>query len=211
MSYPTTGATGNAPVRRPAVVTAAVALLLLMAIGGLVTAVITLVALPGTVDRFRSAATRTDAASSDIEGVVVLIRAGAVVTAVLSVLVAALLVALAVGNLRGSNPARIVTWVVCALGLICGCCSLGWVLAQRGIELGGPQDDPVAAELTRALVDAYPSWWVGLNGTLSAAQAFGYVVVAVLLALPAANAFFRPRPPAQWQPPAPYASPPPPL
>jgi hypothetical protein len=192
-------------------VTTAAVLLLLMATGGLANAVVSLAAMPGTVDRFRSAAARIDASPSDIEGVVALIRTGAIATAALNLLIAVLLVALAFGNLGGRNPARITTWVVCGLGLICGCCSFIWVLAQQGIELGGSQSDPVAAELMRALVESYPSWWVGLTAALSVLQALGYLVVAVLLALPAANAFFRRRPPVQWQPPAPYASPPPPL
>lgn len=211
MSFPVGPGDGRAgPTRRPGPVTAAATIMILMAVVGLVNVVIGLAGMDGIVDRFRSAAARTDADQADIDGLVVLVRATAVIAAIIGVTVAVLLVVLALGNLRGSNAARIATWVVSGLGLICGCCTLGAVVGQRGFAWAG--DDPVAADLMRALADSYPSWWVGLNGGLSAAQALGYLVVALLLTLPTARAFFRRRPQAQWQPPIPPHAPPrPPL
>jgi hypothetical protein len=197
------------PVRRPAAVTAAAVIMILMAAGGLVNAVIGLVGMGGVVDRFRAAAVRTGASDADIDGLAGLAWGTVIAGAVLAVVFAALLVALALGNLRGSSGARIATWVVGGLGLLCGCCGLVAVIGQTAVSWNISGDDRVTEDLTQALTDAYPGWWIGLNGSLSAAQALGYLVVALLLALPAAHRYFRkgpaapvvPQPPTVPQPP----------
>jgi hypothetical protein len=171
-------------------VAGAVALLGLMAAAGLVHAIATLASVSGIVARFRGAAARTGAEQADIDTMVALLRGGIIVAAVFAVLVATLLVVLAAGDWRGRRNARVATWVVCALGLLCGCWELVLIIGQR-VVVWPTGDDPVAAELLRGLTEAYPSWWIGLGVGLSAGQALGYLVVAVLLALPAANGFFR--------------------
>ncbi|HEX5543725.1 MAG TPA: hypothetical protein VFX60_19580 [Micromonospora sp.] len=206
MSYP--------PVtrRRPTTVTAAASLMILMALVGLIYAVVSLSSLNGIVDRFRAAAARTDARQADIEALIVSVRSTTIIALLFGVMVALLLLLLAIGILQGSNAVRIATWVISGLGLICGSCSLGVVVLQRMVPLVRQGENPELAELIRALTEAYPSWWIPLSGALSAAQAFGYLVVAVLLAMPATNAFFRRRPPAGWRPPMPpHMAPPPPL
>ena len=168
---------------RPGAVTAAGVLLMAMAAGGLAYAVLGVVTARGTVDRFRSAATATGVSAGDIDATVGGIIANTAIIGVVGVLVAALLVVLSLGVLRGRSGFRMATWVVCALGLLCGGGALVWSLVQRA----GRWD---AATLD-ALAPSYPSWWIWLSGGLSVAQALGYVVVALLLALPAATAFFR--------------------
>ncbi|GAA2701747.1 hypothetical protein ACFY2R_00505 [Micromonospora olivasterospora] len=190
MSYP-----DQVPARRPAVVGLAAAVLLLMAVGALAYAIVGLVALGGTVDRLRATARGTAAGPEEVDGVVTLLRSVVVASAVLTVLVGALLVGLALGLLARRNGARVGAWVVCGLGLLAGCCGLAALVGQRAapLRLGG--GEPATAELLGLLGDAYPSWWVPVNAALSVGQALGYVVVAALLALPAANAWFRrPRP-----------------
>ena len=113
------------PNRRPTVVGLAAAVLILMAAGGLVHAIIGLAALTGTVDRFRAAAGQTGSDQSEIDAVISLLRVGAGVNTAVAVGAAVVLVGLALGNLRGGNRVRIATWVVCGLGLLCGCCTLG--------------------------------------------------------------------------------------
>lgn len=203
--------------RRPAAVTVAASLMILMAAVGLANVIIGLASMNGIVDRFRIAAARTDATRSDIDGMVALLRGSLILAAVAGIIVAALLTMLAVGNLRGSNGARIATWIVSGLGLLCGCCGLAVVVGQRAVTLTPSGDAQVTEDLFRALNDAYPTWWVGLSGGLSAAQAVGYLVIALLLATPAANAFFRRPAPAQWprsagpaRPGIPPSAPPPP-
>lgn len=222
MSYPIGSPPApTAPARRPAVVTAAAALLAAMAAAGLANAVVGLLSLQGITDRFRSAADATDANRSDVEGLVATLRIGLAVGLMISLAAAVLLVALAVGILRGSAGARIGTWVVCGLGALCGVCGLAVLVGQRLVPL---QTGSTNADALRALTDAYPGWWLGLNGALSAGQTIGYLLVALLLAVQPANRFFRhrrpapeplrPVPPAAPHPPSPPAqspaSPPPP-
>ncbi|MEV4627421.1 hypothetical protein AB0J90_14130 [Micromonospora sp. NPDC049523] len=192
-----------APNRRPGVVVLAAAVLGVMAAGGLVHAILGLATSGGTVDRFRAAAGQAGVDRSEVDGFVALLRVGAGVSTAVAVGAAVLLVVLAVGNLRGANRVRITTWVVCGLGLLCGCGTLATVVVQRTVPLTSTRDDQMTTELIRALGDAYPSWWVPLTAGLSVAQALGYFVVATLLVLPAANAFFRGRTPVQVQPPVP--------
>ncbi|WBB65632.1 hypothetical protein [Micromonospora sp. WMMD812] len=206
MSYPAL------PARRPTAVALATAVLLLMAVGAFAYAVTGLVVLAGTVDRFRADATGTSAGAGEIDAMVALVRASGVVSAVLSVLAGVLLAGLAVGLGSGRSGARVATWVVCGLGLLCGCCGLAVLVGQRAAPLRLGADERATAELLGLLGGAYPSWWIPLNAGLSVGQALGYLVVAVLLALPAANAWFRRRPSAPvaptGYPPAPHQPPP---
>ncbi|MEV0721960.1 hypothetical protein AB0I37_04175 [Micromonospora purpureochromogenes] len=205
MSYP-----DQAPARRPAVVTLATAVLGLMALAAGAYAVAALLALGGTVDRFRSAAAGTTAGPADVDGVITLLRVTTILSAVLTVLAGLLLVGLAAGLLAGRPGARVATWVVAGLGLLCGCCGLAALAGQRARPLR--TDEQSTAELLGLLGDAYPSWWLPLNAALSVGQVLGYLVVAVLLALPAANGWFgraRPTPPPPPAP-LPYGPYPPP-
>ncbi|RKN46462.1 hypothetical protein [Micromonospora endolithica] len=202
MSYP-----DQAPARRPAVVTLAVALLAVMAVAALGYAVAGLLTIAGTVDALRSAAAGTSARPDDVDGVVALLWISGVASAVVSVLAALLLVGLAVGLRAGRPGARVGTWVVAGLGMLLGCCSLAVQAGQRLVPLRLGEDERGAAEVIALVADAYPGWWIPLGAGLSVGQVLGYVVVAVLLALPAANTWFRRRPATQ---PAPYAYPQPP-
>ncbi|MCI4063576.1 hypothetical protein MRQ36_13675 [Micromonospora sp. R77] len=186
MSYP-----DRAPARRPAAVVAAAALLVLMALGAVAYAVIGLAALDGTVDRFRAAANGTGATGGEVDGVVSLLRVSGILAAVVTVLVGLVLVGLALGLLAGRPGARVTTWVVCGLGLLCGCGALGVLVVERTAPLRLGTDQRVTADLLARAGDAYPSWWIPLNAAASVGQLLGYLVVAALLTLPAARAWFR--------------------
>jgi len=197
MSYPQ-----PAQARRPTTVTAAAVLMMVMALLGLAGAGLTLVTVGGIVDDFRAGA--AGAAPDQVDGLAGFLRTYSALAAVLGVVGALLLGGLGVGNLRGAAGARIATWVLCGLGLAVGCCGLFGVLLSGAVQLSTATDtDPVVA---RALADAYPGWWLGVNAGLSGGQALGYIAVAALLALPASGAFFRRTPPAPavpaWHPPA---------
>ncbi|MFE9190349.1 hypothetical protein ACFYL6_12125 [Micromonospora sp. NPDC007208] len=185
MSYPE-----SAPARRPAAVLSAVTVLLVMAVAALAYAVVDLVVLGGTVDAFRSAARDTSASPEQINDVVTLLRASAVLSAVVAVLSAPLLAGLALGLLAGRNGVRVATWVVSGLGLLGGCCSVAVVVGERAAPLQLGSGEQALAELLGLIGDAYPSWWIPLNAGLSVAQGLGYLVVATLLALPPANRWF---------------------
>ncbi|NBE82476.1 hypothetical protein [Micromonospora rubida] len=194
----------QARARRPAAVGLAAAVLLLMAVGAVAAAVAGLLVLGGTVDRFRAAAAGTAAGPEEIDNLVTVLRAGTLASAAVTVLVGVVLVGLALGLLAGRAGARAATWVVSGLGLVFGCCGLATLVGQRAAPLRLSGADRSTAELLGLVGDAYPSWWIPVNAALSVGQALGYLVVATLLALPAANAWFRRRVPA----PAPVGPPP---
>ncbi|MEU8329657.1 hypothetical protein [Micromonospora sp. NPDC048839] len=185
MSYPE-----SASARRPAVVLSAATVLWVMAVAALFYTVVALVVLGGTVDAFRSAARDTSASPEQIDDVVSLLRASAVLSAVVAALSAPVLAGLALGLLAARNGARVATWVVSGLGVLGGCCSVAVLIGERAAPLQLGADDQALAELLGLIGDAYPSWWIPLNAGLSVGQVLGYLVVAVLLALPAANAWF---------------------
>jgi hypothetical protein len=193
--------------RRPAVVDLAGGLMMLMALFGLVGAITTLIVMNEFVDRFRGLAASTDATRSEIDNTATAIQVVSVIVAVVGIVFALVLIGLALGDLRGSNASRIATWVLCGVGVLCGCCGLFGAIAQNNAAFSSG-DNRTSEDLGRALADASPGWWTALSGGLSVGQALGYIAVAALLALPAANVFFR-RPAApQWQPTPP---PPPPM
>lgn len=202
---PTGGPVLRTPARRPVSVVLASVILIGMGLTGLAYGIASLIGMAAVVDRFRSAAAGSGADRSDIDALVALIRGGAILAAVVGVFAAILLISLAVGNLRGVNGARIATWAVSALGVLCGCCGLLLVVVQRGVGLS-VADDATARELLTALGEAYPTWWIVLGGLLSGGQAFGYLVVSALLALPGANAYYRMSPSPVPSPPSPPSS-----
>ncbi|BFU48121.1 hypothetical protein [Krasilnikovia sp. MM14-A1004] len=187
MSYPVSppfavpAAQGAVPSRRrPVPVALAAVLLGLMALAGLAYAITAIAIAPGVVTRFRDAA--HGAAAADVDGFVSVVWIGAAVGTAVAVILFALCVVLALGLRRGSNAARIGTWVVCGLGLLAGCGSLVTVGVQRSGD-----GDP--GSLGAALSGAYPDGWIGLNVGVAVAQMVGYLIVAVLL-LAAPGSFF---------------------
>ncbi len=199
MSYPDRA-------RRPVPVTAAVVLLALMAAVAVGYAVVSLLVLPGTVDAFRSAAADTSASSDEVGAVAVLAGAWTVVGAAVSLLAGVLLAALAVGLRAGRPGARVATWVVAGLGVLAGCCGLVALGGMRAVPVRLGEEDRVTAELLARLDEAWPGWWIPLGAGLSVGQVLGYLVVAVLLVLPPAAAWFRRPSPAPHTPmyPPPY-------
>jgi hypothetical protein len=181
--------------RRPVPVTLATVVLLVMAVVGFGYAIATTIAAPGTVSRFRLAAAGAD--SADVDGYVSVIWIGAAIGTVLAVILMALYVVLALGLRRGSNAARMATWVVCGIGLLAGCGSTVTVLRQRS-GTGDPQS------LGAALSQSYPKAWIGLNLTLAVAQMAGYLVVALLLIAARSTWFGRGPAPQQAGYAAPY-------
>lgn len=212
--YPPQPPPAAAPRQRPAVVTLAAAVMMAVAGLGVIGAVTVLATVGQIVERFRAGAVRTNASRTDIDNLAAGVQAITIGTAIVMVIGSVALFALSLGVLRGSNVARILTWVVSGLGLLCGCCGIIGTIGQTNVaslDAAGTANQ-TADQLGRALQEAYPTWWLVFNGAMSALQMVGYIVVAVLLALPAANEFFRGRQqqgePPRWQPPQ-WEAPPP--
>ncbi|HWB37890.1 MAG TPA: hypothetical protein VHA75_17885, partial [Rugosimonospora sp.] len=178
---------------RPPVVSAAAAVLLVTALAALAATVALLVAAARFRGRYLPLARRTDATDHDINDVGDTIRATMGVLAVLLFLLAVALVLLAVGVLRHSFVARILTWVAAGLGLLCACSQVSGAASAVSdmTYTGDPERVDVASQLTTAVQDALPAWFPGLLGAAATVQLLGYILVAVLLALPPANRYFR--------------------
>jgi hypothetical protein len=119
-------------------------------------------------------------------------------------------VALAILNGRGKNPARIVTWVAAGLAICSSSCGLVFnAVGAGGFGAdGGADGAPTSQEIQQALDDAWPGWYQPALVTMDVVLLLALLTAVVLLALPAASAFFRRKPDQGWA--APVAPVPPP-
>jgi hypothetical protein len=134
-----------------------------------------------------------------------------VTTGVIAALFAVAYTLLGVFVGKGSNGARITTWV---LGGLTACCN-GFGAAGSGSgRVGftgtggtGDVDGRTADQIARAFEDALPGWYQPVTILLSVVALLLAVAVIILLALPSSNPYFRKPEPLLWQPPGGYAQP----
>jgi MFS family permease len=181
-------------------VTAAVWCLYVLAATQILSVVVSIAAMGPTIDATREYVE----GKQDGDAVVMTAQIGSYASLVFGLLFAVGLAVLAVFVNRGNQPARIVSWVV--LGLLLCCNGFGALGAAAGglLSGGGNTNGIDQEELTRRVQDAVPGWVTPVNYVL---LFVGIVVSAagiILLALPAANTFFR-RPQPVWEPPVPGA------
>jgi hypothetical protein len=116
---------------------------------------------------------------------------GTVLIVVYVVLYGALAVGLAVlGNLvgKGRNPARIVTWVVDGLVVLCcGCGLLASVAGMAALQSMSGLDQETLDELAAAT----PGWLLAATTVVGLLIVLTQATVIILLALPASNDYFR--------------------
>ncbi|MDR7280166.1 hypothetical protein [Catenuloplanes atrovinosus] len=186
----------------PRAVALAAALMIGMGVAGILAAALHLLLTVDGLSDFAVDARRLGADSVLADRVEGGIRGSAIAGVVLSGIAGVLLVSLAVGVRSGVPAARVVTWVLCALGLCGGALSLAVGLLQRDL---GSSDRRVAAVLA-ASADVYPAWWVAAGIGLAVAQVVGYFLVAALLA-----AGVRTRPAPVAPPVMPFPPPPVPI
>ncbi|GIF50386.1 hypothetical protein DFJ67_2469 [Asanoa ferruginea] len=135
--------------------------------------------------------------AGDTAAVVVAVAGG-----VIALIIAIGLVVLGFLNLRGKNAARIVTWIVGGLFVLC--CGIGSLLgaAGGGMNFDSGADAPDAADVQSKIDAAMPSWHGPVNTVLSIIPILLVLGTLILLALPASNAWFKPKA-ATWEPPTP--------
>jgi hypothetical protein len=100
-------------------------------------------------------------------------------------------------DLRGSNVARIITWIFNGLVVLCFGC-LGVLSLGRSdsniATTGTPNQDGVdPVKFNKAVADAFPSWSGAVSGTLFVLVLIAALASIILLALPASNEYFRRR------------------
>ncbi|MEU6860063.1 hypothetical protein AB0B28_14465 [Glycomyces sp. NPDC046736] len=105
------------------------------------------------------------------------------------------LLALLVG--AGKRPARIITWVVQPIVLICGgflAYSQLFASAESidaAIDASGGPDGIDTTALLDAVNGAYPAWTAVISYGFIALGVLGSIAIIILLAVPSANAYFR--------------------
>jgi hypothetical protein len=177
--------------RRPAIVTAASYLLYLVAAMQLVNAAIAIATVGAAQRGYEQAYADFPELRDGAAGIAMV---GVIFGVVVAAIFGAGYVVLGILDSRGKNVARIITWVAGGLGVCCfgfglaGQAALGSLSGMGGT---GGTGQPDAAEVQRILTDAYPSWHGPAVTTIGVINVLAMLAVIVLLALPAANAFFR--------------------
>ncbi|GAA3963385.1 hypothetical protein Aau02nite_69830 [Amorphoplanes auranticolor] len=189
----------TAPRSRPTVVTVSSYLLYFTAAASIISAVLSLTTI-GTIQRVYSDL-YADTAGAGTESVIV---AASVIGVVINILFAAGLAILAIYNNRGKQGARITTWVVGGIFLCCNGFGLLGNAATSGMNLDtGNTSGPSASEVEARLSDEMPGWFDPITMLLTVLVVLALLGAVILLALPAANAYFR-KPQATWDPLNPY-------
>ncbi len=179
------------PRKRPGVVTAAAYLMILTAVLVVVSTVVNLSLLGTTIDATKKAY----AGMPNLDQVASISQAVAIGASVFYLLIAAGYVLLAMFNLRGSNASRIVTWVLAGIGVLCFGCGLAQQSTGGFNSMGTGNVNGVDVKAAaQQVADALPSWAAPLLTTIAIVNLIAVIAVIVLLALPAANEFFRKRP-----------------
>jgi hypothetical protein len=189
-----------APARppRPTAVTVAGILMLIGGVVGIIGGLLTIVAGSSLDPEFTTRAVAGGVSATDAKKISDGIQQSFTGVGAGALLLGVVLIVLMFLVLRGSNAARITTWVVLAFSL---CCGIGNGLLARaisnvsGANVEGSDKADVQA-IGNALKESTPSWFAVGGLGASCVQVLGYIAVAVLLALPASNAFFRKTPPA---------------
>jgi hypothetical protein len=177
------------PQGRPATVTAAAYMLIGVAVLLVANAIISFATLSTVIDATKKAY----AGIKNADQMTTAAQAAGVGFAIFYVVVAAGFVVLALFNMRGANPARIVTWVLGGLAVLCFGCGLAGTAASSALTTGSNQTvngvDMAAA--AKQVKDALPSWLQPTQLSIGIINLLLVILVIILLALPASNAFFR--------------------
>jgi hypothetical protein len=107
---------------------------------------------------------------------------------------------------RGKNPARIVTWVVAGIGVLCMGCGLAGSALQDSLTSVGAANAE-SAEIQQRILDATPGWTTVWENVTNVIVLVALVAVIILLAVPASNEFFR-KEQEVWVPPTDPGQPP---
>lgn len=124
---------------------------------------------------------------------------------VVPIVVVVLLVVLALLNGGGNRVGRILTWGFQPLVLICGGFVFAGQLMRWSFDNSGDEtlEGLDVQQLVEASYNAYPGWSVIVDWAVILLATLGSLPVIILLAVPAANDFFRKQEPSTYIPGAP--------
>jgi hypothetical protein len=196
MSYPVAPADSTP---RPPVVSAASALLFVLAGLEVISVVLSITTLGPTRRVYEDLF--ADVPNSDTT--VTFGTISVYVAIVFALLLAAAYLVLGIFTGRGKNPARIVTWVIGGIVVLCTGCGLAATASMDSLLSGidtGTTGGPTPGEVQDAISAALPGWYGPVSLAVSVITIILLLTVIVLLALPASNAYFR-KPEPVWTPP----------
>ncbi|WP_144120616.1 SHOCT domain-containing protein [Catellatospora sichuanensis] len=203
-----------APKLRPAAVTAATWLLVAVAAAYLIDAVMIMAGSGGYPDRVREAMEGSGVDPRAWQIVGNFTGALPVVVAGFSILSAAVVLILALTISRGSTVGRILTWIATGFALLCNVCGLGSAgtpaFSSIAYVNASSRDRSGVHVFAQRLPDGYPDWYRYGSLALFTLGALALITATVLLAMPAANAYFRRTPrfaPSPYGAPAGYPAP----
>ncbi|GAA2134674.1 DUF2127 domain-containing protein [Glycomyces algeriensis] len=90
---------------------------------------------------------------------------------------------------KGKRPARILSWILSGIGLLC--CGIGGIVGQLGSMTTNVNGQEYQDEATQAIEDATPSWVNIVDWLTLIVLIVGSLLIIILLAVPASNEFFR--------------------
>ena len=184
MSYTVTSQAGK---RRPATVTAASALLYLCALVEVVALVLSVLAF----SRVSSVLNQEFAGKPEAQVMKTGLIIGVIIGTVIPVLFATGTAVLGLLVSKGKQPARIVTWVLAGISVLCYGCQLGGAALTSSLNGVAGTTTPQAEAIQRRLAEAVPAWQTAVATATTVIVLLALVAVVILLALPASNDFFR--------------------
>ncbi|MEU7819260.1 SHOCT domain-containing protein [Catellatospora sp. NPDC049133] len=200
--------------QRPAGVTAAMWLLIAVAAAYLIDAVMIMAGSGEYPARVRAAMEESGVDPRAWDFISGLTGALPVVSAGFGVVAAAVVVLLALAVGRGAFVGRILTWIAVGFALLCNVCGLGSAgtpaFSSIGYLTAYSRDSSGIHTFAQRLPQGYPDWYFYGSLALFGFGMLALIAVAVLLALPPANAYFRRAPrfaPVPYAYPAGYPAP----
>jgi hypothetical protein len=195
---------------RPGSVRLAVILLRVIAVGYLLDAVFLLAGVGGFADDVTNRLAASDVDQSIIPNMRPFASGTAVVSGLVVLVAGIVLLIVSRGVSRGSQAARVITWVAAGLALSCNVCafgSSGWpgfagvgFVTARSVDANG-----TFHTFAERVPDGYPLAYRIFSTTVAVAAMVGLVLVIVLLARKPVHNYFRPAPPMpRWLPMQPY-------
>lgn len=97
---------------------------------------------------------------------------------------------LAMFDLRGRNGARITTWVIGGIAVLC--CGSGTLLGRvaSGVGTNANTGDAATRAAQKQVEAVYPSWYTSVTTALVVLALLALIAALILLALPASHPFF---------------------
>jgi hypothetical protein len=193
VSYAVPASTGEK--RRPGAVAAAGYLLFLAAASLIIYAILPLPSMSKVVDATRDAYASAGSTQPTPDQAATGARLGIIVAVVIAVVLAVLFAVIGALVLRGNRVGRILAWIFGGLGALCTICLSAGALLSGSVNQGkiNGVDTKVVNDKIAA---AAPSWLRPTQASLGIIILISLILVIILIAMPASNAFFRKEPEA---------------